>query len=129
MALNAPLPGIAAYSTLVLETADLEGVANSPVKSYQGTPDIEMCAAAVKPQMKVLGPIFKTESSRIAKALSFMDPSEAARQKATGSIRLKLDGKMLEIPPESVEVTTETHSAGRAVDVLEAGGATVLVRR
>jgi hypothetical protein len=52
-----------------------------------------------------------------------------ARQKAAGSIRLKLDGKMLEIPPESVEVTTETLSAGRAVDVLEVGGATVLVRR
>jgi valyl-tRNA synthetase len=129
MALNAPLPGISVYSALALETEDLEGVANSPVEARQGSPDIEMRATAVKPQMKVLGPIFKGQSSRIAEALAAMDPSLVASQKAAGSIWLKLDGEMLEIPPESAEVTTETLSAGRAVDVLEAGGATVLVRR
>jgi valyl-tRNA synthetase len=129
MALNAPLPGIEVYSALALETADLEGGANSPVKSHQGAPNIEMRAVAVKPQMKVLGPSFKAESSKIVKALAAIDPSDAARQMAAGFLILNLDGKRLEIPPQAVEVTMETLSAGQAVDVLEAGGATVLVRK
>ena len=36
MALNSPLPGIVVYSDLALETADLIGVANSPVESKDG---------------------------------------------------------------------------------------------
>jgi hypothetical protein len=35
----------------------------------------------------------------------------------------------VDIPPESVDVITETFVAGQAVDLLKAGEATVLVKR
>jgi hypothetical protein len=58
-----------------------------------------------------------------------MDPREVERQRAAGSVRVELDGKVLEVPAEGVEVAKDTLSAGQAVDVLVAGEATVLVRR
>jgi valyl-tRNA synthetase len=129
MALNAPLPSITVYSDLDLETVDLAGVANSSVESKMGKPEIETRAVALKPQMKVLGPKFKDKSAKIIKALLAMDPGEAARQKAAGSIAVELDVETLEVTPDAVEIITETLSAGEAVDVLKVGDATVLVRR
>ncbi len=129
MALNAPLPGIVVYSDLILETVDLQGVANSKVKSKTGSPEIEMRPVAVKPQMKILGPRFKDKSGKIMKALDSMDPGVVARQKAAGKIKVEVNGEIFEAAPEAVEIVVETLSAGQAVDVLQVGSATVLVRR
>jgi valyl-tRNA synthetase len=128
MALNAPLPGIVVYSDLGLETFDLQGVANSRVESRTGQPEIEMRPVAVKPQMKILGPRFKDKSGKIIKALSRMDPAEIASQKATGLIKVEVNGEVQEVAPEAVEVAVETLSSGEAVHVLQVGSATVLVR-
>ena len=129
MALNAPLPGIVVYSELGLETFDLSGVANSTVESRAGKPDIEMKPVAVRPQIKIIGPRFKDKSGRIIKALGAMDPAWAAEQKASGSIRVDVDGVSIDLPAEAVEIEMETLSAGLAVDVLRLEGASVLVRR
>lgn len=128
-ALNAQLPGIVVYSDLKLETIDLQGVANSAVESRTGKPEVEMKPVAVKPQMKVLGPKFKDKSGRIIKALSGMDPVQAAAQKAAGIIRVDLGGEVVEVGPEAVELVVETLSAGEAVDILTVGNSTVLVRK
>jgi valyl-tRNA synthetase len=129
MALNSPLPGIVVYSEFSLETMDLGGVANSSVESKKGTPNIETKPVAVKPQMKVLGPLFKDLSGKIIKVLNAMDPGEVARQKASGLIKVEFDDKVLEVPAEAVEVIVETLVAGSAVDILRLDKATVLVRR
>ena len=129
MALNSPLPGIVVYSDLDLETADLAGVANSPVESRTGNPLLEMKPIAVKPQMKVIGPRFKDKSQRIIAALNSMDPADVARQKEAGSIAVQLDGEIIQLPIEAAEVEVQTLSAGEAVDILETKDATVLVRR
>jgi valyl-tRNA synthetase len=127
--LNAPLSGIAVYSDLDLETVDLSGVANAPVESRMGRPEIEMRPTAVKPQMKVLGPRFKGKSGAIMKALEAMDVAEISQQKEAGSIQVKLGEELIQLPPEAVEIVTETLSAGEAVDIIELEGAAVLVRR
>ena len=129
MALNAPLPGIVVYSDLGLETFDLSGVANSSVESRAGKPDIEMKPVAVKPQIKIIGPRFKDKSGKIIRALAAMDPARAAEQKASGSIKVDVDGESIDLPAEAVEIEMETLSAGLAVDVLRLDGASVLVRR
>jgi len=129
MALNSPLPGIVVYSDLVLETVDLRGVANSHVESRIGKPEVEMKPVAVKPQMKILGPMFKDKSQKIIKILSSMDPAEVAGQKASGCIKVDVDGEAIDLPPAAVELVVETLSAGEAVDVLGVGDATVLVRK
>ncbi len=129
MALNSPLTGIVVYSEMTLETFDLVGVANSPVESTTGCPKIEMRPVAVKPQMKVIGPRFKDKSHKIINALSAMDPGVVASQKTAGLIRVELEGEVIEVPPEAATVEIETLSAGEAVDILNLGAATVLVRR
>ena len=129
MALNSPLPGIVVYSDLALETADLAGVANSPVESRTGKPSLEMKPVAVKPQMKVIGPRFKDRSQRIIAALKAMDPEDVACQKEAGSIGVDLAGEILQLPPQAAEVEVQTLSAGEAVDILKTKEATVLVRR
>ena len=129
MALNSPLPGIVVYSDMALETFDLVGVANSPVESKTGCPKIEMKPVAVKPQMKIIGPRFKDKSHKIIEALSAMDPSVVASQKTAGQIQVELECEIIEVPPEAATVEVETLSAGEAVDILNLGVATVLVRR
>ena len=129
MALNSPLTGIMVYSDMTLETFDLVGVANSPVESMTGCPKIEMKPKAVKPQMKIIGPRFKDKSHKIINALSAMDPNIVASQKTAGQIRVELEGEVIEVPPEAATIEIETLSAGEAVDILNLGAATVLVRR
>jgi valyl-tRNA synthetase len=129
MALNSPLTGITVYSDMTLETFDLVGVANSPVESMTGCPKIEMKPVAVKPQMKIIGPRFKDKSHKIINALSAMDPNIVASQKTAGLIRVELEGEVIEVPPEAATIEIETLSAGEAVDILNLGAATVLVRR
>ncbi|MDD1735630.1 MAG: hypothetical protein LUO92_04255, partial [Methanothrix sp.] len=63
------------------------------------------------------------------KALESMDPANAAVQKASGLIKVQVDGESIDLPGEAVEIETETLSAGLAVDVLRLDGASVLVRR
>ncbi|MDM7935511.1 MAG: class I tRNA ligase family protein, partial [Methanothrix sp.] len=129
LALNAPLPGITVYSDLGIETTDLQGVANSRVESRRGRPQIEAVPIAVNPQMRVIGPIFKDRSRRVIEALRSMDPATVSAQRASGGIRVDIGGEALEVPPEAVEVVVENRSAGLAVDLLQVGAATVMVRR
>lgn len=129
LALNAPLPGIVVYHPSILETTDLQGVANSAVESVTGRPEIELKPVAVKAQMKILGPRFKERSGKIINVLCALNPVDVERQRASGKIRVEVDGEVLDVPAEAVEVVVETLSAGEAVDVLNVGSATVLVRR
>jgi valyl-tRNA synthetase len=128
MALNSPLAGIEVYTYLVLETADLSGSTGSPVAVKRGQPDIETRAAEVKPSMKVIGPAFKERSGGIIGKLKGMDPEEVARMAKAGRIEVDLGGEVVELPPNAVEIATETLSSGRAVDMISLEGATVLIR-
>jgi hypothetical protein len=79
--------------------------------------------------MKVLGPFFKDLSGKIIEVLDAMDPGDVARQKSSGSIKVEVDGKVLDVPAEAVDVIVETLLAGSAVDILRLDKAIVLVRR
>ena len=64
-----------------------------------GTPDFEHRAVGVKPDMKVLGPIFRKEAGKVVKALSGIDPADAAQQASGGGmIRAEVGSEVFEIP-------------------------------
>ncbi|HPE63718.1 MAG TPA: valine--tRNA ligase, partial [Methanothrix sp.] len=128
MALNSPLAEIEVYSDLDLETTDLSGSTSSPVTVKRGSPEIETRAVEVKPQMKAIGPVFKDRSGEIIRKLTSMDPEAVARMAAAGKIRIELADGAVELEPEAVEISTETLSAGRAVEMIVLAGATVLIR-
>ena len=128
MALNAPLAGLEIYTNLDLEIIDLQGSTSSPVEIQRGKPQVEIKAAEVKPQMKFIGPIFKDKSGTIIAALKAMDPQAVSEQRDSGTISVSLGDETLELSSNMVEIETETLSAGKAVDMLTIGEATILIR-
>jgi len=126
IALNAPLSSIRIFADRELETMDLQGVANSPVEARVGKPDLETRAVAIKPVMKVIGPRLKGQAGALIRALAALPADEIESQVASGGIIV--DGQPVELQPEMVEVVYETLSGGQAVDVLQVGEATVLLK-
>jgi len=147
IALNAQLEGIEIYADTAFDSSEdasvgggsvnaivdgravIAGAANTPVSVIAGTPDFEHRAVGVKPDMKVLGPIFRKEAGKIIGALSGLDPGVIAEQAASGTIKLEIGADVFEIPADAVTLEREVVLGGRAVDVLEAGGAIVVITR
>jgi valyl-tRNA synthetase len=99
------------------------------VSVIAGTPDFEHRAVGVKPDMKVLGPIFRKEAGKVVSALAEIDPGVIAEQTASGTIKVEIGADVFEIPADAVAIEREVVLGGRAVDVLEAGGAIVVITR
>ncbi len=130
IALNAPLQDIEIYVDAVFPSSDIAGAANTPVQVITGTPDFEHRAVGVKPDMKVLGPIFRKDAGKVVKALSGIDPADVARQASGGGmIRIKVDSEVFEVPANAIAIEREVVLGGRAVDVIEVDGATVVITR
>ena len=129
IALNAPLKGIEIYAGTLFDCLDIAGAANTPVQVTYGTPDFEHRAVGVKPDMKVLGPIFRKEAGKVVSALAEIDPGVIAEQAASGTVKLEIGTDVFEIPADAVAIEHEVVLGGRAVDVLEAGGAIVVITR
>lgn len=129
IALNAPLKGIEIYAGTLFDCLDIAGAANTPVSVTYGTPDFEHRAVGVKPDMKVLGPIFRKEAGKVVSALGEVDPGVVAEQARSGTIQVKVGADEFEIPADAVTIEHEVVLGGRAVDVLDAGGAIVVITR
>jgi valyl-tRNA synthetase len=93
------------------------------------TPDFEHRAVGVKPDMKVLGPIFRKDAGKVVKALSGIDPAGVARQVSGGMIWAEVGSEVFEVPADAVSIEREVILGGRAVDVLEVDGAIVAITR
>ena len=124
MALNSELKGIEIYSSLT-DASDIAGAANSEVKLKTGTPDFETVPTVLKPNMKVLGKMYRSRAKPIAEALLNADPKLAA----SGSIELTIDNEKITLDNSSFTVEKERHLKGKAVDVLEVGSAVIVITR
>nr|QNO45704.1 isoleucine--tRNA ligase [Methanosarcinales archaeon ANME-2c ERB4]QNO47811.1 isoleucine--tRNA ligase [Methanosarcinales archaeon ANME-2c ERB4] len=129
MALNAPLDDIKIYADAIFDCSDIAGAANTSVQVIAGTPDFEHRAVGTKPNMKVLGPIFRKDAGKIVKALSDMDPDVVAQEVQSGVIRIAVGSETFEVPADSVAIEREVVLGGRAVDVIEVNGAVVVITR
>jgi len=128
MALNAPLEKIEIYGSLA-DITDVLGATNSPVEVIAGEPDFEHVPVNVKPNMGVIGPKFRGQAKDIINALLEENPTKIADEIAKGKITVKVNGDMLELDPECVEIEKEVVSAGRSVDVLDISGVPVVIVR
>ena len=128
MALNAPLKKIEIYGELS-DARDIAGATNSPVEVIKGEPDFEHVPVNVKPNMGIIGPKFRNKAGAIIKSLTAEDPKRIAEQAAEGSIVVIVGDEEIELGPESVQIEREVISAGRAVDVMDVNGNTVVIVR
>lgn len=129
IALNAPLKGIEIYAGTLFDCLDIAGAANTPVQVTTGTPDFEHRAVGVKPDMKVLGPIFRKDAGKVVSALSQIDPGVVAEQARSGTVRVAVGADEFEVPAEAVTIEREVVLGGKPVDVLEVDAVTVVVTR
>ncbi|MEM2933889.1 MAG: valine--tRNA ligase [Methanocellales archaeon] len=121
IALNAPLKGIQLYSPLS-NVADVEGTVNARVEILKEKPVLEDIVREVKPKMQVLGPRFKNRAGDIARALSKIDPEEAAKMlEERGKLLIKLNEELIELEPSCIELKRDRVLKGKVVDVLNVG--------
>lgn len=128
MALNAPLKKIEIYNADI-DTGDIAGATNSEVELMKGIPSFEYVPVEVKPNMGFIGPNFRKDAGAIIKALKEEDPAVIEEQAASGKITVSVNGKLIELEPEAMEIRKEVISAGREVDVLEVNSAVVVIVR
>ena len=129
IALNAPLSKVEIFSQKI-ETDDISGTVNAKVKLLKGKPKLKNIPVKLKPDMKTLGPKYRDKSKSIIKALESLDPVKVEKQiKKDGKITLLLGDETIELDPSYVEIEFAVTSGGKAADVLNVEGATVVVVR
>jgi valyl-tRNA synthetase len=128
MALNAPLKKLEIYNASI-DIGDISGATNSKVELMKGAPSFEYVPVEVKPNMGILGPIFRKDAGAVVKALKAEDPAAIEAQAASGKITVNVNDKQIELEPEAIEIRKEVISGGREVDVLEVRGAVVVIVR
>jgi valyl-tRNA synthetase len=133
MALNAELSKVEVYPESSPETAvdtyDLSETVNGPVLLRDGEPSVELVPVEVEPDHATIGPEFRDRAEAVIDALESMDPAEVAGQKAgAGEVEVDVDGEVVVLPGEAVEVHEEHRAeSGEEVVVLEGERTTVLI--
>lgn len=124
MALNARLADIEIYSSLE-DASDIAGAANSGVMLKKGTPDFEIVPTAIKPNMKVLGKMYRSRAKQVVESLMHADVNLAA----SGSITITVDSEDISLDNSCFTVERERLLKGKAVDVLEVGSTVIVITR
>ncbi|MBN2110186.1 MAG: valine--tRNA ligase, partial [Methanosarcinaceae archaeon] len=106
-----------------------KGVTGSPIEMIGGEPDFEHVPVNVKPNMGKIGPVFRGKAKAIIDALADENPKKIADEALKGRITVNVDGELIELDPDHVEIEKEVVSAGRSVDVLDVCGFPVVIVR
>ncbi len=126
MALNAPLKDVEIYSSLTY-ASDISGAANASIKLNAGVPDFEVVTREIKPYMKVLGKTYRGRAKLIAEALKSANPENIMQ--ASGSISLTVENETITLDQSCFTVEKDRLLKGKAVDILEVGGATIVINK
>ncbi len=126
MALNAPLKDVEIYSSLT-DASDISGAANASIKLNAGVPDFEVVTREIKPYMKVLGKTYRGRAKLIAEALKSAHPENIMQ--ASGSISLTVENETITLDQSCFTVEKDRLLKGKAVDILEVGGATIVINK
>lgn len=96
---------------------DIEGSARvSDFVIRENRPKVDERIVSVEPDMSKLGPKLKGDSKLVAQALSEINPRELS-ERLNGGLIIKREGKEFELSEEDLEITRETRSSGKKVEV------------
>ncbi|MCL2550348.1 MAG: valine--tRNA ligase [Methanimicrococcus sp.] len=126
MALNAPLKKIEIYNAAV-DVTDIANTVTGPAELMAGAPDFESVPAEVKPNMGMLGPMFRDKAGAVIAALKALPPREAEAMKAAGKIEITAGGEKIELGADAIEIKIEVISNGREIDLLNVGDAVIVI--
>ncbi|MFB6093929.1 MAG: valine--tRNA ligase [Halanaeroarchaeum sp.] len=131
--LNADLERVELYvedaPERAIDTYDLSETVNAPIRTMEGRPDVELVPVGVDPDESEIGPAFRSEAGAVLSALEAADPEAIqASLDSGGPIELAVDGEVVEIDREMVDVEEEYRArGGEEVDVLDVSFGTVLI--
>jgi hypothetical protein len=126
MALNAPLKKIEIYNASV-DATDIANTVTSPTDMIEGVPEFESVPTEVKPNLGMLGPMFRDKAGAVIATLKALPPKEAEEMKNAGKIVINVAGEYIELGAESIEIKKEMVSAGREIDLIHVDGAVVVI--
>ncbi|MFB6070708.1 MAG: valine--tRNA ligase [Halanaeroarchaeum sp.] len=133
MPLNADLDRVEVYfddpPEKAVDTYDLSETVNAPIRMMEGRPDVDLVPVEVIPDEATIGPEFRGEAGAVIEAIEAADPQEIeASLDSGGPVELEVDGEVVELDPDMVDVEEEFRAAGgETVAVLEVDFGTVLV--
>ncbi len=131
MPLNAELERIEIYAGNGLEQGidDIKGTTCAKnVDIVKGAPEFDERIVDIKPNMSVLGPLYRGKVGAIMEALK-NDLPRVAEQVKAGTISIEVDGETIELDAGSIEIKKEFISKGRAVDVLQVGDVVIAITK
>ncbi|MDR2944514.1 MAG: valine--tRNA ligase [Methanosarcinales archaeon] len=126
IALNAPLKKIEIYNAVV-DAADISNTVTSPTDLIEGVPEFESVPVEVKPNMGMLGPMFRDKAGAVISALKALPLKEAEEMKAAGKIIVTAGGEQIELGADSIDIKKELVSGGREIDILHVGEAVIVI--
>ncbi|MFB6114435.1 MAG: class I tRNA ligase family protein, partial [Halodesulfurarchaeum sp.] len=133
MALNADLDRIELYlesdPPRAIDTYDLSETVNAPIRMETGHPDVDRVPVGIDPDEATIGPEFRNDAGMVIRALERADPAEIQAQLDTrDSVELDVDGQVVTLDPEMLEVETEYRTeSGESVAVIDADFGTIVV--
>lgn len=127
MPLNARLEGLDVYSQHDLSSGicDISSALNADARFVQGSSEVREEITEIKPNLASLGPRFKTEAKRIAALIRETPVEKLAPQVESGSVIVD----HYTIKKDDLLVKREPVVKGKAVDVIELVGATIVIKK
>ena len=136
LALNAELERIELYPAMEaddegygIDTYDLSNALNAPVYLREGSPNVDLVPVETSVDQRIVGPEFRDQAGAVIQAIQEEDPALIRRQKERqGEIEVQVNGEVVVVDGEAVEITTEQRAeSGEEVVLLETDHASVLV--
>jgi valyl-tRNA synthetase len=132
MPLNAALPPLevvaqgVAREALQHGKADVVGTTRAQDVRFVESGDVQMRPTSVEPVHAKIGPKYRADARAVADALKALDPAKVGEQ----GVMVKLaDGRSVQVEPGEYEIKRSPTLHGAAVDAIEVGGATLLLRK
>ena len=136
LALNAELERIELYPVMAaddegygIDTYDLSNALNAPVYLREGSPNVDLVPVETSVDQRIVGPKFREQAGAVIDAIKDEDPALIQRQQQRqGEIEVQVNGEVVVVDGEAVDVTTEQRAeSGEEVVLLETDHASVLV--
>ncbi len=116
-------------ATPLVDLAILTDVANITQLRTATVATVDERAIALRPDHKLLGPAFRGAAKEVIAAIEALPLEVVAAQIAKGqplTVALQ-EGRMVDIPPNMVQVISRTEVGGQAVEVLQAADVQILL--
>ena len=132
IALNQALPALevvaspAARAALQNGRDDIVGTTRAEDVRFVEQSDVQMRPTSVEPVHAKLGPRHRQFAKPIAEAIKALDPTKVDEQNVVVTLP---DGSHVRLQPDEYEVKKSPTLHGAAVDAIEVGGATLLLRK